>query len=122
MNQKEKRQNSADESAVKNSAASQKVQRKNTRGICAKLFVNEKHQNLRAEQSADQSPEPEVVDSLARKSIARGEARRHEKRKQHPGREQDAVSVYGKITDAKYFRKHGLILDLRIWILDLMKT
>src|SRR4030095_10791361 len=55
---------SADQAAVINSTRTQEIEREDLN-----VFLDEVHKDLRPEQSADQRPEPEVIDPFARKPV-----------------------------------------------------
>src|ERR1043166_4640394 len=75
--------------------------------MIAILRFGEEHQDLRADESAKQHPQAQVVDSFARQSIARGEPRCDQDGAEKCDSEKDAVSVDGETADTNNFRVHN---------------
>ena len=69
--------------------------------MLAILGPSKKHQKLRADQRREQQPQTEIVDSLARQSVATRQPNGHKDRGQKSEGEKHSIRVDGEIKDAK---------------------
>src|SRR5215213_3604638 len=103
LHQQIAREHRAEQSAVKDTAGTKKVQREKLKRMIAILRLGKEHQDLRADERSQQHPQAEIVDSLTRQTIARRELDRDQNRAEKCDGEKDAVRVDGEIADANNF-------------------
>src|SRR5689334_841149 len=98
----------AEQAAVKDTAGAQEVERDELQRMIAILGFGEEHQDLRADEPPEQHPQTQVVDALARQSVAGREACCDQDGAEKREGEKDAVSVDGETADTNNFRVHKL--------------